>query len=137
MRPAFIAHVTELLRALGRLEARPMFGGHGLYCDGAFFAIVLDDVLYLKADDESRPRFVAAGLDPFVYERQGKRASLGYYRAPPEALESPDAALTWAREALGAALRVSAGRSSRSGPSARRRATAPVANRGRRRTGKA
>jgi DNA transformation protein and related proteins len=112
-----------------------MFGGHGLYCDGAFFAIVLDDVLYLKADDQSRPRFVAAGLEPFVYQRQGKRASLGYYRAPPEALESPDAALAWGREALGAALRVSAGGSLRSGPSARRPAK-PTA-RGRRRTGKA
>ena len=135
MSTAFVAHVTELLRGLGRLQARPMFGGHGLYCDGAFFALVLDDVLYLKADDHSRPRFLAAGLEPFVYERQGKRASLGYYRAPPEALESPDAVLAWGREALGAALRVSAGESLPSGRSARRRAT-PMA-RGRRRTGKA
>ena len=137
MNAAFVAHVTELLSRLGRLEARPMFGGHGLYCDGAFFAIVLDDVLYLKADDESRARFVAAGLEPFVYQRQGKRASLGYYRAPPEALESPDAALAWGREALSAALRISAAAPSRRGPRARRRAMAPAANRGRRRTGKA
>src|SRR5207237_910935 len=135
MRASFVAHIRELLSGLGRLQARPMFGGHGLYCDGAFFALVLDDVLYLKADDHSRPRFLAAGLEPFVYERQGKRASLGYYRAPPEALESPDAALAWGREALGAALRVSAGESSRSGRSARRHAT-PMA-RGRRHTGKA
>src|SRR5256885_6202107 len=132
MSTAFAAHVTELLRGLGRLQARPMFGGHGLYCDGAFFALVLDDVLYLKADDHSRPRFLAAGLEPFVYERQGKRASLGYYRAPPEALESPDAALAWGREALGAALRVSAAKPSRRARSVRRRAK-PMA-RGRRRT---
>lgn len=137
MSGGFVAHVTELLRELGRVEARPMFGGHGLYCDGAFFALVLDDVLYLKADDHSRPRFLAAGLAPFVYQRQGRRASLGYYRAPPEALESPDAALAWGREALAAALRVSAGASSRPGPRARRRARAPAATRGRRRTGKA
>jgi DNA transformation protein len=105
MRASFIAHVTELLSGLGRLEAKPMFGGHGLYCNRAFFAIVLDDVLYLKADAQSRPRFIAAGLEPFVYSRQGKRASLNYYRAPAEALESPEAALDWAREALAAALR--------------------------------
>ena len=105
MRASFIAHIEELLRGLGRLEAKPMFGGHGLYCDGAFFAIVLDDVLYLKADAQSRPRFKAAGLEPFVYARQGKRASLNYYRAPADALESPEAALSWAREALAAALR--------------------------------
>jgi DNA transformation protein len=106
MRASFIAHITELLSGLGRLEARPMFGGHGLYCDGAFFAIVLDDVLYLKADPQSRPRFVAARLKPFVYAtRRGKRTSRNYYRAPAEALESPEAALGWAREAVAAALR--------------------------------
>jgi DNA transformation protein and related proteins len=93
MRASFVAHIKELLRGLGRLEAKPMFGGHGLYCDGAFFAIVLDGVLYLKADAQSRPRFVAAGLEPFVYARRGKRASLNYYRAPAEALEAVAAAL--------------------------------------------
>ena len=83
-----------------------MFGGHGLYCDGAFFAIVLDDVLYLKTDEKSRPRFVAADLKPFVYAtKRGKRTSRNYYRAPAEALESPEAALAWAREAVAAALR--------------------------------
>jgi DNA transformation protein len=98
----FARHVTELLSGLGRLNTRPMFGGHGLYCDGTFFGFVLDDVLYLKADDESRPRFVAARLKPFIYN---KRRSRNYYRAPPDALESPDAAVSWAREALAAALR--------------------------------
>lgn len=98
----FVAHVTELLSGLGELKARPMFGGHGFYCRGAFFGFVLGDVLYLKADDQSRSRFLAAGLKPFVWQ---KRPSRNYYRAPAEALESPEAALSWAREALGAALR--------------------------------
>ena len=79
-----------------------MFGGHGFYCGGAFFGFVLADTLYLKADAQSRPCFLAAGLQPFVWN---KRPSLNYYRAPAEALESPDEAMTWAREALAAALR--------------------------------
>jgi len=98
----FARHISELLAGLGRLKTRPMFGGHGLYSDGTFFGFVLDDVLYLKADDETRPRFLAARLKPFIYN---KRRSRNYYRAPPEALESPDEALSWARDALGAALR--------------------------------
>jgi len=98
----FVTHVTELLGGLGQLKARPMFGGHGFYCRDAFFAFVLGDVLYLKADAQSRPRFLEAGLKPFVWN---KRPSVNYYRAPPEALESPEAALSWGREALGAALR--------------------------------
>jgi DNA transformation protein and related proteins len=75
-----------------------MFGGHGLYCGGVFFGFVLDDTLYLRADALSRHRF----SHPFMWN---KRPSVNYYRAPAEALESPDAALEWAREALAAALR--------------------------------
>lgn len=134
MSAAFVAHVTELLAGLGRLAARPMFGGHGLYCDGAFIAIVLDDVLYLKADAHSRPQFERAGAEPFVYARRGKRASLNYYRAPAEALESPDAAMRWGREALRAAI---AARSSPPPRRARRPAKARPASRGTRRTRKA
>jgi DNA transformation protein and related proteins len=97
-----VRHITGLLAGLGRLQTRPMFGGHGFYCDGVFFGFVLGDVLYLKADDQSRPRFAAARLKPFVWN---KRPSRNYYRAPAEALESPDAALEWGRTALAAALR--------------------------------
>jgi len=97
-----VRHITGLLAGIGRLQTRPMFGGQGFYCDGVFFGFVLGDVLYLKADDESRPRFIAARLKPFVWN---KRPSRNYYRAPPEALESPDAALDWGRAALAAALR--------------------------------
>ena len=125
----FVEHVTGLLGGLGPLKTKPMFGGHGFYCGGTFFAFVLKDVLYLKADAQSRPRFLAAGLEPFVWN---KRPSVNYYRAPPEALESPEAALSWAREALRAAI---AAGSSRPRPRARSRAT--VRTRGRRRTEKA
>jgi DNA transformation protein and related proteins len=105
-----VAHVCGLLEGLGQLKVRPMFGGHGLYSGGVFFGFVLDDVLYLKADDASRPRFIAARQQPFVWN---KRPSRNYYRAPPEALESPAEALDWAREALGAALRSKRGKKKR------------------------
>jgi len=107
-RPEFLEHVLQLLAPLGRLSARAMFGGHGLYCDGVFFAIVLDEELYLKADDESRALFERAGCDIFSYQRQGKRATLNFYRAPAEALESPPLMLPWARSALACGLRASA-----------------------------
>jgi DNA transformation protein len=106
----FLAHVLELLAPLGRIAARPMFGGHGLYCDGVFFGIVLDNTLYLKADDRNRGEFERAGSEVFSYSRKGKRATLNFYRAPEVAMDTPHLMLPWARSALSAALRSRAGK---------------------------
>jgi DNA transformation protein and related proteins len=106
----FLAHVLELLAPLGRVAARPMFGGQGLYCDGVFFGIMLDNTLYLKADDRNRGEFERAGSELFSYSRKGKRATLNFYRAPEAAMDTPRLMLPWARSALAAALRSRAGK---------------------------
>ncbi|GAB2876430.1 TfoX/Sxy family protein [Uliginosibacterium flavum] len=101
----YIAYLTELFAPLGRIRSKRMFGGAGLYCDELFFAIVIDDVLYLKVDEHNRAQFEAEGLEPFRYEAKGKLAQMNYYRAPDEALDSPALMHPWARSALAAALR--------------------------------
>jgi DNA transformation protein len=101
----FAAYAVELLATVGRVAARRMFGGYGLYCDGTMFALIADDVLYLKADDGNRGAFERAGATPFVYEANGKRTVMSYFRAPDEALESREVAAPWARSAYAAALR--------------------------------
>lgn len=101
----YLDYLTELLAPLGHITHRRMFGGAGLYCDGVILAIVIDDQLYLKADPVNQPDFEAEGLEPFTYEAKGKRATMSYWRAPDDALESPAIMLSWARGALAAALR--------------------------------
>lgn len=116
-RDEFLTHVLELLAPLGRVTARRMFGGYGLYCDGVFFSIVLDNTLYLKADERNRADFERAGCEIFSYSRKGKRAKLNFYRAPEEAMDTSHLMLSWARSALSAALRSRAGRLPRKNPS--------------------
>jgi DNA transformation protein len=106
----FVAHCMELLAVLGPIRPKRMFGGHGLYADDVFVAIITRDQLYLKTDDQTRPRFEGAGCEPFRYERRAKdgsvtTASLGYYQPPEEALESAALMAPWARLAMEAALR--------------------------------
>ena len=103
----FLDHLRELMRAGGRTASvRAMFGGHGVYVDGLFVAIVDDDVVYLRADDRNRAEFSALGLSPFAYTtKDGSRHEMSYHRAPDEALESPAAMAGWLRSAMGAALR--------------------------------
>lgn len=103
---AFIELCVELLQPLGPVRVRRMFGGHGIYVDGLFMALVISNQLYLKTDDVSRQRFIAAGCEPFSYStKDGERHVMSYYQPPEETLESPPLMLPWARLALEAALR--------------------------------
>lgn len=125
MSRALVDHCLELLAPLGAARARRMFGGHGLYVDDLFVAIVVIDRLYLKADAQSQPAFVAAGCEPFVYEGASRPVTMSYWTAPAEAMESPALMLPWARHAISAALRARAAKPSAT--SRRPRATAAKA----------
>lgn len=108
-RDEFVNHCLELLGALGPARARRMFGGHGLYVDDRFIALIVADTLYLKTDDATREQFRAAGCAPFDYAtRDGQRIVMAYWSAPQEAMESPALMLPWARLAMASALRAAA-----------------------------
>jgi DNA transformation protein len=104
-RPEFLEMVLDQLEPLGRVSARRMFGGFGLYCEGDFFALVDDDALYLKADDATRPDFEDWSPGRFTYRRMGKEQSLSYYEVPLDALEDGDELCEWARKAIEAMRR--------------------------------
>ena len=120
--PPFVSHCIELLSPLGTVRVRRMFGGWGLYVDELFIAIIAFERLYLKVDTASRAAFEQAGCEPFVYDAKGQAVSLGYWTAPPEALDAPAFMEPWARRALQAAL---GARAARSLPSPIKRASRP------------
>jgi DNA transformation protein len=101
----FIPFVQELLEDWATVSARRMFGGHGLYHEGLMFAIVMDQRLYLKADEVNRPDFEALGLGPFTYAMKGKDVALSYWAAPDTLFDDPQEAVHWAQTAWDAALR--------------------------------
>ena len=107
-RDEFVAHVRDLLQALGPVAPRRMFGGWGLFLDGVMFALIASDRLYLKADRQTEARFAEAGCAPFAYEARGKTIELSYREAPDGSLEAPDELLPWARLAVAAARRAKA-----------------------------
>lgn len=108
-RSEFVEHVVETMRQFGPVEARAMFGGWGLYHQGLFFALIAEEALYIKTDEESRAEFEALGLRPFVYSmKDGHSLVLSYFQPPEEALESPPVMAQWARRGYASALRASA-----------------------------
>jgi DNA transformation protein len=105
-RSEFVEHLLDLLRPLGVVQARAMFGGWGLYLEGRIFALVAFETLYIKADHQNRADFTARGLAPFRYEmRPGKWNEMSYYTAPVEALEDSAALCAWAAKGIAAARR--------------------------------
>ncbi|MES2295855.1 MAG: TfoX/Sxy family protein [Pseudomonadota bacterium] len=105
----FLDYLSEVLRPLGSVRGTRMFGGTGVYVDGLFCALIIDEVLYFKGDDENEAAFKAAACAPFTYEKKGGVCSIRYYRVPDEALDDPVQMMQWARLGLGAALRKGAG----------------------------
>jgi DNA transformation protein and related proteins len=101
----FLEFLKEQMELFGPVSMRRMFGGAGIYRDGLMFALVADDVLYLKTDDTSRSDFQSEGLMPFTYAtRNGPNTIVSYHRAPLRCLEDCDEMAEWCRKAYGAAL---------------------------------
>ena len=83
-----------------------MFGGAGVYCDGAIFAIIDDDSIWLKVDDVTRETFENEGLEPFRVEFDGgKSGTMSYYNAPEDIYDDEDVLRYWTELALGASQR--------------------------------
>jgi DNA transformation protein and related proteins len=124
--PEFVNHAVDLLSLLGPVQARAMFGGHGLYCRGVMFGLLDDDELFLKTDDACRPRFEEAGCRRWVYASKDGPMETGYFRPPDGAHEDAEAMLPWSRLALDAALRKAALRAAKA-TRPRRKASAKAA----------
>ena len=106
-------HAYDLLTSVGApfdqdTRLRLMFGGHGIFCDGVMFALIADEILYLKVDAETKPAFVDAGCEPFTYDKSGKSVALSYLTVPDDAAEDIDELRPWAHMALAAANRAQA-----------------------------
>ena len=85
---------------------RRMFGGVGIFRDGLMFALVADDVLYMKADAATSPAYAAEGSGPFVYAgTRGKVTAMAYWQFPERLLDEPDEFVEWARTAFAVAVR--------------------------------
>lgn len=104
--PGFSDYVLELLAGFGRLEAKRMFGGAGLYRDGVMFGILDDDAVFFRVDDALEADLKAQGSVAWSYsmKRDGTVREMGYWRMPETAADDPDEAVAIAKRAYAAAL---------------------------------
>ena len=99
--------LRDLFEGLGTISIRRMFGGKGIYHQGLIVALVVQDELLLKADQESAPALIAAGSTQWTYDgrKNGKTVALPYWSVPDEAHDVPEIMPASARLASAASLR--------------------------------
>ena len=100
----------DLFHHFGRIALRRMFGGEGIFVDDLMIGIVVEDQIYLKANDTTRGDFLAEGARPFTYRRGKEQAatSLSYYAVPERLLDDAEEFAIWAQKAHAAALAANA-----------------------------
>jgi DNA transformation protein len=107
----FAEFLQEQLAPLGRLALRRMFGMTGVFCDGVMLAVVTENTLYFRVDDENRETFKEAqSYPPLNYRKRGATIDLSFWRVPDRLYDEPDEFISWGRAALSAARRVAAKR---------------------------
>ena len=108
---SFAEFLREQLAPLGPLALRRMFGKTGVFCDGVMLAMVSDNTLYFRVDDDNKALFKEAeAFPPLNYAKKGESIDLAFWRAPERLFDEPDELVAWARQALAAAHRVAARR---------------------------
>jgi len=103
-KPIDIFHEYVIHDVLGHIKgitSRKMFGGYGLYLDGAIFSIITDvDELRFKVDDSNREQYEAIGSTPFIYHghKNRKPTIMNYYLIPKEIMEDRDTLHEWVEQ---------------------------------------
>ena len=104
-----------------------MFSGAGVFAEGVIIALVIRDVIYLKADASTYQAFLQEGASPFSYMAKGqKRVVNSFWRMPERLYDDPDELAVWAEQALTVAQRAAAGKVKAKGRGKRRGHSARV-----------
>jgi len=95
---SFKDFVLDQLQELDDVEARRMFGGHGLYQDEIFFGIIHKGRLYFKIDEKTVAEYRKWKMKPF--RPNAKQALQTYYEVPVAIIEDGDRLFEWAEAAI-------------------------------------
>ena len=95
---SFLTFVCDQLSELEALSPSEMFGGYGVYAGGVFFAIIYKGRLYFRTNEETRPRYLEAGMSSF---QPKPHQGLGnYLEVPVDVLEDGGELVAWALDAV-------------------------------------
>ena len=101
---SFKDFVLDQLQELDDVEARRMFGGHGLYQDETFFGILHKGELFFKIDASTVGEYRRRKMKPF--RPNAKQTLKSYYQVPVDIIEDADELRAWAAQAIGCQVKI-------------------------------
>ncbi len=99
---SFVDFVVQDQLGSLNIDARRMFGGHGLYFKGKFFGIIYDGCLYLKTNEQTRLKYLAEQMKPF--SPNPRQTLKSYYQVPIHILENGEELERWVQDAFRVAV---------------------------------
>lgn len=93
----------DLFASFGPIALRRMFGGEGVFVKGQIIGLVMEDRIFLKTGDATRPAYVTERCKPFGFKKGGKRIETSYFSIPERLYDDPEEFADWARKAHGIA----------------------------------
>lgn len=109
MTPFLMYVVYDILPESLKVEAKAMMGGYVLKSEGKTFAIVEEDILWLKGAPEVKDWYVSRGGKQFSYMKiapgggERKVQKMHFYSVPEEVLEDREQMREWIEIALSVA----------------------------------
>jgi DNA transformation protein and related proteins len=101
-RQAYLEHVLSCLSQVAQVTYRKLFNGVGLYHQDVQFAIIINDQLYFRVDEYSRPLFEYRAMNAFQPQKINLESH--FFQLPEEILTNPNELKHWLRIAVEAAL---------------------------------
>lgn len=100
--PAYLDRVIANLSGVAEVSYRRIFNGAGIYHRGVQFALIINDKLYFRADDQSRTLFLQRGMHAFQ-PRVAVQVESCFFQLPEDVLNTPAELKHWTRIAVEAA----------------------------------
>ncbi len=96
---AYLDRVVANLSRVAEVSYRRIFNGVGIYHGGVQFGFIVNDRLYVRADDYSRPLFIERGMQAFQ-PRVAVQVESCFFQLPESVLNIPSELKYWIRIAI-------------------------------------
>ncbi|HCC11927.1 TfoX/Sxy family DNA transformation protein [Atlantibacter hermannii] len=95
-----LAQVEDVLKTLGKIHCRSLFGGYSLTIDKASFGMLVDGELFLRAGEQSAEYFSQRNSTKLTFTRRGRPVHLNYYRVDNDLWNNPPLLVKLATDSL-------------------------------------